>query len=188
MRKLVNFAAFQALWFWCVIGTPRLDPVLVVLVALALTAWLISSGVDRVLDLVLALAVAVLGLAVDSVEIGLGSFDALGLRGASFLSPWWFVILWAGFATTLTSSFGWVRGRPIVAALLGLVFGPISYASAERLGALTLGAERGRSLVAIGIGWAIAMIAALELEARIRLWRSRALAADAVDESSGRST
>ena len=69
-------------------------------------------------------------------------------------APYWMVMLWAVFATTLNVSLRWLRARPGLAALFGAIGGPIAYYSGAKLGALELAAA-GAALVAIAIGWAL---------------------------------
>jgi hypothetical protein len=63
------------------------------------------------------------------------------------------VSLWMLFATTLHTSLSWLTGRPLVAVLLGAIGGPASYYAGAQLGALTLHANLGFSLIAIALAW-----------------------------------
>ena len=54
------------------------------------------------------------------------------------LAPAWILALWALFAIALREPLRWLHGRWPLAALLGALGGPLSYAGAERLGACTL--------------------------------------------------
>jgi hypothetical protein len=67
------------------------------------------------------------------------------------------VALWFAFATTMHTSLGWLAGRYRLAALLGVVGGPLSYYSGARLGALSFPEELVTSLLIIGLVWAAAM-------------------------------
>ena len=55
------------------------------------------------------------------------------------LAPAWMVGLWAAFSATAGLSMAWLRGKPILAAVLGAVAGPLTFMAGARLGALTLG-------------------------------------------------
>jgi len=72
------------------------------------------------------------------------------------MAPPWILGLWALFATTLNVSLNWLKGRWLVAALLGGIAGPLSYWAGARLGAVVL-VEPVPALVALSIGWAILM-------------------------------
>ena len=66
-------------------------------------------------------------------------------------TPMWFFALYALLATTLNASLGWLRGRPVLAAVLGAIGGPLAYYAGARIGAITL---TGESLAVLGILWA----------------------------------
>ena len=65
--------------------------------------------------------------------------------------------MWLAFATLPRASLRWLAGRWKLQALLGAVLGPLSYLAGAELGAATLFQPTGLSLIAIGIGWALAM-------------------------------
>ena len=73
-------------------------------------------------------------------------------------APAWILAMWMAFALTLRHSLGAVCRRPALAALTGAVFGPLAYLGAERgFAAATLGEPRWQVLIALGIGWALAL-------------------------------
>ena len=72
------------------------------------------------------------------------------------LAPYWIVAMWALFATTLNSSLGWLKGRPLLAALMGGFGGPLAYLAGHRLGGVEM-ADPVLALAAQGIGWAALM-------------------------------
>jgi hypothetical protein len=157
LAKVANFALFQVLWFACVLGAARerYGAALCVSGLCLVLAFLLSDSRRR--DLRLVVAVAAGGFALDSAEIALGVYRASGPRAADWATPWWFVCLWAGFATTLCSSFGWSLARPKLAIVVGAVAGPLAYLSGDELGALELGEPRERSLAILAVVWAVAL-------------------------------
>jgi hypothetical protein len=70
------------------------------------------------------------------------------------LPPPWMIALWANFATTLNLSLAGLQTRPWLAALLGLVGGPLAYWGGAGLGAMTFVAPL-PALIALGLGWAL---------------------------------
>ncbi|MCE9593450.1 MAG: DUF2878 domain-containing protein [Planctomycetes bacterium] len=184
LAKVANFALFQLLWFACILGAAR-EQHAYALGGAALCiglAFLISDSRRR--DAWLVLVVASGGFALDSAEVALGVYRAAGPRLAEWATPWWFVCLWAGFATTLGSSFAWSLARPKLAIAVGAVAGPLAYVSGEKLGALELGEPRARSLALLAVAWAVALalcvVAARALNARFPpLRRATARVADA---------
>jgi hypothetical protein len=58
------------------------------------------------------------------------------------------------FATTLNVSLRWLRGRPLLGALLGAVGGPLAYLAGAKLGGIEL-LEPALALSALAAGWAL---------------------------------
>jgi hypothetical protein len=70
------------------------------------------------------------------------------------LAPYWIIMLWALFATTINSSLAWLKQRYLLAALLGAIAGPAAYYAGNRLGAVEL-AHPEQALLALALGWSI---------------------------------
>ena len=64
--------------------------------------------------------------------------------------------MWMLFATTLNVSFRWLHNRLWVAALLGAIFGPVSYLGGSSIGAVTL-IEPIAAMTALCVAWALLM-------------------------------
>lgn len=158
MRKLLNFVLFQAGWFACVYagaqGRPDAAAAAAGAVVVANLVWFSS---DRIRDLRLLTAVALVGFCVDTVHLRFGVFALTGTPRFPHLCPLWLVALWAMFGTTLRGSLSWLAGRYGLAALLGAVAGPLSYLGGVKIGAATLHPNRVFSIAALAIGWAVAM-------------------------------
>ena len=71
-------------------------------------------------------------------------------------APYWIVVMWVLFATTLNTGLRWlrtIRRSWIIAALMGAIGGPLAFLAGEALGAVTF-VDPMRSLLVIGISWA----------------------------------
>ena len=161
MNLAVNFVAFQIGWFACVLGAANGLPWAGPLVVLAVIALHLSQVRRPLPELRLIGLAMALGLLVDSLLLATGwlSYPAgLWLSGPwqSSLAPYWIVAMWALFATTLNVSMGWLRGRPLLAVLMGAVGGPLSYLAGEELGGIEL-TEPVAALSALAVAWAVAM-------------------------------
>jgi hypothetical protein len=154
MAMAVNVILFQAGWFACVLGAAYGAPWVGALAALALVAWHLGHATLPGREAVLVLVAIALGFAVETalVRSGWVRFDTGVIVAGT--APYWMVALWAIFATTLNVSMRPLRSRPVLAALLGAVGGPLAYYGGARLGALELVAT-GAALAAIGIAWAL---------------------------------
>lgn len=167
IRQLFNFTAFQAGWFACVLSAAAGRPwigflvvLAVVVIHLGLTRW--AGG-----ELRLILSAMILGLFVDTLLLASGwvsyppiSYPAgLGLEN---LAPYWIISMWALFATTINFSLGWLRGRLMLAVILGAAGGPLSYVAGTKLGAMQL-LEPVSAVMALAGAWGLAMPALILL-------------------------
>lgn len=165
---VLNFAAFQLGWVVAVAGAGRGYPLAGVAYALA---WLLAhhwrTRPGRLHELVLVLASALFGYAVDSILVmgGVIAFPAYARLGQP--STLWMVCLWLMFAMTLRHSLGWLRGRYLLAAAAGALLGPLAYWAGSRLGAIELREAVG-PMVAVGAAWAASMVGLLRLETLTR--------------------
>lgn len=166
MRAAVNFIAFQIGWFAAVLGAGNDMPWLgVVIVPLVLLLNLVLSA-DWRQELIVALAAAVMGFAVDTGLVATGVFAPVAFLVPHPLSPPWMVMLWMNQAATLNSCLAWLRGRYLAGAVFGAVGGPLAYLSGAKLGAASLPSTIG--LVVLGITWAGAFPALLGLAELLR--------------------
>jgi hypothetical protein len=161
MGRLLNFSMFYLGWFACVLGAARehlwLGPVVVS--AILLTHLAMTSNRQREARLVLL--TGLFGFMVDTLQASVGLYAFTHTSALPWLCPPWMVALWIVFATTLNSSMAWLTGRYGLAAALGALCGPLSYAAGARLGAIALSANTLVSLVGIAFVWALAMPALL---------------------------
>ena len=156
MNVLANFLVFQAAWFTTVLGAangaPWLGPI-AVLAAVALhLRFTRRPGVEARL---LALAMVV-GLVVDSLLLATGWIAYPNGAWLPGFAPYWIILMWALFATTLNVSMRWLKGRYLLAAVFGVVGGPLSYYAGARLGAMSL-LQVAPALVALAVAWGVAM-------------------------------
>jgi hypothetical protein len=165
VRVTINALAFQAAWLGSISGAAGGWPLLsaipgVVAGAVHLMTAPIGAREWRVLA-----AVAALGSVWEVLPAALGLIDYRGGIAALGGLPLWIVGLWLAFATTLNVSLRWLRERTALAASLGAVGGPLSYAAAERVGALTF-IEPTRALGMQAAGWAVLLPLACALARR----------------------
>lgn len=156
-RTIGNLLAYQAGWWACVLGAGagdgRIGPAVT---AVAVLGHLAITR-DRAGEGALVLGAALLGYLMDSglILLGLVEFPASAALGGP--SPLWMVALWAGFATTLNDSLGWLRGRFGLGLLLGACAGPAAYRAGLAFGAIDFPAGQEAALAAIAVEWAVAM-------------------------------
>ena len=156
MKVMVNFLAFQIGWFACVLdaanGMPWLGPLVCAPILTLHFAMADQPGAEFRLVL---LAVGG-GLVLDSLLVQSGWLSYANGLILPGLAPYWILVMWALFASTLNVSMRWMHGKLGLSAIFGAIGGPLSYLAGERLGAVVF--ENGwYALTALGVGWALAM-------------------------------
>ncbi len=156
MMFWIILAAYQAVWFIAVIGAGRGSTLPGLLAAAVFIAWRLGVSTRRGIDLRLIGIALLLGSALDFVWVQSGLIR--------YASPWplavipaWLMAVWVAFALTILPLFGYLHGRPWTAASFGAIGGPLSFLAAARLHAVVLAPPTWRTLLALGIGWAIAL-------------------------------
>ncbi len=145
-RKIINFAVFYAGWFASVYFH---DARSLLAVAAAVGLHFALSGTKEAKTIGWAILI---GTVADTVLERSGLLRYAGGPRLLFFCPLWIAGLWALFATTLHSSLGWLKGRPLAGALLGAIGGPVSYFTAARFGAVEIGTP---GLIAVAVEYAI---------------------------------
>lgn len=150
---VATLVAFQGAWFACVLGAAHGWPWQGTLVALAVVAGLVVLSAKPRVDAMLIAAALAIGLAWDSAMAQSGWISYAEPGPLPSLAPAWILALWALFAVVLREPLRWLHTRPLWAALLGALGGPLSYALGARMGAIGL-IEPVPALVALALGWA----------------------------------
>jgi hypothetical protein len=155
-RRLVNYFSFQIGWLACALGAARGVPLVGPLITIILLGLHLALTPNRGREIRLVVAVGVFGTVVDSLEAMTGfiSYNG-GYPRLNWLCPLWITAMWVLFASTLNSSLRWLRDRYLLAALLGAVFGPLSYFAGDRMGAIELNVVPINSAIVMVIIWGI---------------------------------
>lgn len=159
--RVFNYLLYELGWCACVLGAAWGHPWIGSAVGVVPIAIHVLRSRRRRDALVLTLATAAIGLAVDSVQIALGTlrFDVGTIT--SWLPPPWLVLVWAQFAMTFHFGLAWLKGRPGRAAMFGAVGGPLAFLAGRRLGVVVLHPDLWPSMVTLALGWSIAIPAAV---------------------------
>jgi len=155
-RSFVNFIAFQIGWFACVLSASNSMPWVGVLVASLVVTLHVQFSEWRSHELILIGLSIVVGLVFDSLLVLSGWLQYPS--GVLFpgIAPYWILAMWALFATTLNVSMSWLKGKPFLAAVLGAIFGPLSYMAGQRFGAIEFVSVQPAG-IALAIIWALVM-------------------------------
>ncbi|MEE4301994.1 MAG: DUF2878 domain-containing protein [Pseudomonadales bacterium] len=169
MPVFVNFVAFQASWFACVLGGAAQLPwlgVIAVAATLLLHGW---QSPEHRPELYLALCAGALGALWESGLVASGLLVYPSGQLFSALAPVWIVALWIGFATSFNVSMRWLKGRPALAAMLGAIFGPMSFWGGAKLGAVAF-PDPVLALSVLSAGWGLLMPLMVVLADRFDGW------------------
>jgi hypothetical protein len=164
--SFLNAVIYQIGWFACVLGAAWGWGSAGAALALVLTALHLALAQRPVPELLLVAVAAAVGLTVDSLHAG---FGVLAFNGheAGTLAPLWIVALWAQFGTVMHFCMRWLSKRYLLASVLGLIGGPMSFLAGERLGAAAFGEPRTLSLAVLGLSWSIVLPALAALADRL---------------------
>ena len=164
MLSIINYLGFQIGWFACVAGAGRGLFYLGPSVCVALLSAHLYFAADRTLEAMRLLAVCVFGL---TLEIAGVLFGCYAYAGSEALIPLWVVALWLLFAATLNSSMSWLSARPVLAAVLGAIAGPLSFRAGVSLSAAEYLVNPAAATVVLSGLWALALPGAFFVSRRL---------------------
>lgn len=153
-HKLINFVLFQTGWFACVLSSAAGRPWLGALTALAILAWHIVRAQRPSQEVFLILIAMLVGTLWDSVLVWQSWLQYPAGNLLPNMAPYWIVVMWALFASTLNLSLRWLKQHLLLAIVLGAVAGPLAYYAGARLGAVDF-VHPLNAIVALSIGWAV---------------------------------
>lgn len=159
----INLLLYKIGWFGGVLLAARGQPwagSLLIAVLIGVHLWLVG---DRRRELRIILACGVLGAAVDSAQMvgGVLTFDG-GLL-FPWLCPPWIILMWMQLGTTLRYCLRFLQGRPVWAAVMGAVAGPLSFYAGERMGAVVIHTDSVFAVTSLAVVWTLAMPAMMWL-------------------------
>lgn len=163
---LLNYAIYQIGWIAAVVGAGQGFPWLGMGVAFALLVGHLALARRRRAELRLVVAAGFMGLVIDSTQAAVGLLNFPAGMVVWWLCPPWILVMWMQFATTFRFSLRWLIGRPLLAASVGAVGGPLAYLVGERLGAVELGSPRVVPLLVLSLAWTVAVPTLMRLAGR----------------------
>lgn len=154
---IINAVLFQITWFACALGSANnlIWPALLACGVLA--AFQLHPKNRHPTDLKLIAIAILLGLIIDTAWVQLGLMEYSDHIPITAIAPLWIIILWIGFAMTINHSLGWLNKHPLLPAVTGLIFAPLSYFAGVKFGALTFTGSLTVITVSLGLAWALAM-------------------------------
>ena len=95
----------------------------------------------------MVLSTLLIGGLMDSALTATGVFQFPGWSWP--VAPPWLWLIWALFATTLSHTLRWMRGRWIVAAVMGVLAGPGSWSAGAEYGVVVFGTPYAPLILAV---------------------------------------
>jgi hypothetical protein len=161
----ITLVAYEGVWVAAVVGAGHRLAWPGVVAAALFAALRLARSPRRAIELKLAAVTVLLALALEGLWVTAG-FIVYSAPWPLPNAPAWLIALWAAFSLTLVPLFGPLHGRPALAALLAAVGGPLAYLGAARLNALQLVAPAWHGLLALALGWGIAVPSLTNLAGR----------------------
>ena len=151
--NIVNFLALQVNWFVAIYGASKGVIWPCILITAGFVFWQLNKQRRHQNDIRLILVAIPIGLILDSFWQYLGLIEFVNSPLAP-LTPIWLMMLWISFALTINHSMSWLKPKPALAALFGLIFSPMSYWGGSRLGGMAYLENIWLVSLAIGLAWA----------------------------------
>ncbi len=146
--KFLNIIVFNLLWVGLVLGRESLIHLTLPSLLIYL-ACLLRIGDLKVHQILLPAAI---GITIDS---SLTFFGIFIFPESNLIIPFWLIVLWVNFSTTLTLSLSFIGKNKLIAFGLGATALPFNYTVGERLGAVTFGDPYLFSLLVIALVWSV---------------------------------
>lgn len=155
-HQIANFVVFQSAWFAAILGAAHQVPLWGTACLLAAIAWHLGVVARPRTEAMLVLAAALLGAVIESGVVALGDVAYPSGQPVAWLAPYWMVALWGELAIALNVTLRWLKGRPLLAAAIGAVAGPLSFASGVRMGGARF-IDQQPALLTLAVVWAAAL-------------------------------
>ena len=157
MKNAFNIIGFQISWWACVIATKHeiayFGP-MVMLIFLAVHLYHFSSHEE---EYKLILIFGFIGTFVDTLLFQGNILGYLGSYGNSKVAPLWITAMWCGFAATVNHSMIWFKDRWIESIFVGVVGGPLAYATGEKFSVIHFKQDFITVSIILAIIWGISI-------------------------------
>lgn len=152
---LLNFIVFQVFWWLCVLSSQLHLSIWVALIVCSYV-FLHLRWIEGKYQITPIIITTMIGSIMDQLGYRFGWIDFHYHDAMSSFIPLWMFSLWMAFSCTLDVSLRWLQKKPLLAFVLGAVFGPLAYWGAMRLGVIELPYST-VSLAWVAIEWAVLM-------------------------------
>lgn len=147
---IYNALSFQLVWWSSVLW---LNLSLVFTIPLLMLHFILLIGLGKRqcyrLDWIFILKLAPIGMAIDGLLMVFGVFEFA-------VFPWWLICLWLHFILSLHYSLAFMRHLPLfLQAIIGGVFGCLSYVTGAHMSAVTFPLELSVTCIVLATIWSL---------------------------------
>jgi Protein of unknown function (DUF2878) len=162
---IANFIIFQAAWFAGVLGAAHQVPLWGTACIVAAIGWHLAVSARPAQEAKLIAAACLIGFVVESAVAMQGHIAYPSGQPDVRFAPYWIVALWGLLGIALNVTMRWLKKRWWLAALLGAIAGPMSFAGGVRLGGAQF-IDATAALATMACYWAVLMPALMRLSDR----------------------
>ena len=163
----INLIIFQVCWFACVMGAAKnigwLGPLLVT-ITVPLQIFLLTEKYR--VEFLFVVFCGITGFLLETGMI-LGNVYMLSGPAGVKVCPPWMAALWFNFAMPVSISLSWLKGKYLLAAILGGLAGPVAYWGGEMLGAIMVADVFSRGYLVLVIVWTLVLPFLVHLHSRM---------------------
>lgn len=163
--QIANFVVFQAAWFAGVLGAAHQVPLWGTACIVAAIGWHLAVSERPAQEAQLVALACLIGFVIESAVVLQGHIAYPSGQPDPHFAPYWIVALWGLLAIALNVTMRWLKKRWWLAALLGAIAGPMSFAGGVRLGGAQF-VDATAALVTMACYWAVMMPALMWLSDR----------------------
>ena len=145
IKNILNICLYQAIWFLCVLGGNK-----GAIGGLLLVAFHVAFSPCRKADLRMVLSLLAIGSLLDG---SLQFLNVLQFATPGLPIPLWLAVIWMGLALLPHHSLAWLKGRPLLSMIFGMLGGPLAYVAGAALGAAAFGIDRLSAVILLGLIW-----------------------------------
>jgi hypothetical protein len=165
----INFIIFQVCWFVCVMGAASnlgwLGPLLVI-ITVPLQIYFLTEKYR--VEIIFVIICGISGFFLETIMIaGNIYFPVSEVWG--LICPPWMAALWFNFAMLVSISLSWLKGKYLLALILGGLFGPVAYWGGEKLGTITVNSAFGQGYLPLALVWALVLPCLIYIHSKLTL-------------------
>lgn len=166
--KIANALGYQAVWFATLISVSKGHFWFGFFTSLVFAALMLCFGGKAKQDSRIVLIGLILGMAIDTLFTSTGWIQYAQSWSSVSLAPLWIIALWLSFSFTLNHSMAFLRQNYAMAALFGLLGGPLAYWCADRVfNVIDYGTDIAFVMAGLGICWGLVIPAIFFIDKRM---------------------